>query len=101
MKSRLIKFSHETFSSLKVRNFRFYFSGQTLTISGSFMQSIALAWLVLQITNSGTALGVALALQYVPVLLLGPWGGEIADRFAKKKLLILLTMGNLFTVYFL
>jgi MFS family permease len=95
MRARLIKFSHETFSSLKVRNFRFYFAGQTLTISGFYMQSIALAWLVLQITNSGTALGFVLALQYVPVLLLGPWGGEIADRFPKKRLLILTqsTMG--------
>jgi MFS family permease len=51
------------------------------------MQSIAQAWLVLKLTNSGTALGVTTALQYLPILFLGPYGGVIADRFSKRKIL--------------
>jgi len=84
---KLKKFSHNTFSSLKIRNFRLYFTGQVISTSGTFMQGIAQAWLVLELTNSGTALGIVTALQFLPVLLLGPWGGMIADRFSKRKLL--------------
>ncbi len=51
------------------------------------MQSVAQAWLVLKLTNSGTALGITSALQYVPILILGPYGGVIADRFSKRKIL--------------
>ncbi len=51
------------------------------------MQSVAQAWLVLKLTNSGTALGVATALQYLPILILGPYGGVIADRISKRKVL--------------
>jgi MFS family permease len=76
-----------TFSSLRIRNYRLYFIGQAISVSGTFMQSIAQAWLVLQLTNSGTALGITLALQYLPMLFLSPWGGVIADRFSKRKLL--------------
>ena len=49
------------------------------------MQSVAQAWLVLQLTHSGTALGITTALQYVPILFLGPYGGVIADRFPSEK----------------
>ena len=83
----LKKFKTETFSSLKIRNFRLYFIGQGISTSGTFMQTIAQAWLVLKLTNSGTALGAVTALQYVPMLLLGPLGGSIADRFSKRKIL--------------
>lgn len=89
MKSRLKKFSQETFSSLAIRNFRLYFIGQSISMVGTFMQGIALAWLVLKMTNSGTALGVAISLQYMPILLLGPWGGMIADRFSRRTLLVI------------
>lgn len=51
------------------------------------MQTLAQSWLVLELTKSGTALGVATALQSLPILFLGPWGGLIADRFSKRKLL--------------
>ena len=80
-------FLHDTFSSLKIRNYRLYFTGQAISVSGTFMQAVAQAWLVLKITNSGTALGLVTALQFLPVLLLGPWGGVIADRYNKRKLL--------------
>ena len=83
----LRKYSHETFSSLYVRNYRLYYIGQIISTSGTFMQSVAQAWLVLKLTNSGTALGITSALQYVPILFLGPYGGVIADRFSKRKIL--------------
>jgi MFS family permease len=85
----LRQYSRETFSSLYVRNYRLYYIGQIISTSGTFMQSVAQAWLVLKLTNSGTALGVATALQYVPILFLGPYGGVIADRFPKRKILYL------------
>ena len=81
------EFSRETLSSLHVRNYRLYYIGQIISTSGTFMQNIAQAWLVLKLTNSGTALGLATALQYVPVLFLGPYGGVIADRISKRKIL--------------
>lgn len=83
----LWQYSHETFPSLYVRNYRLYFIGQIISTSGTFMQSVAQAWLVLKLTNSGTALGIATALQYLPILVLGPYGGVIADRFSKRKIL--------------
>ena len=83
----LRQYSHETFSSLYVRNYRLYYIGQIISTSGTFMQSVAQAWLVLELTHSGTALGIAIALQYLPILILGPYGGVIADRFSKRKIL--------------
>ncbi len=76
-----------TFSSLRIRNYRLYFIGQAISTTGYFMQSIAQPWLVLQLTHSGTALGLVTALQYLPILLLSPWGGLVADRFPRRKLL--------------
>src|SRR5512143_824216 len=84
----------DTFSSLKNRNYRLYFAGQAVSATGTFMQNIAQPWLVLQLTNSGTALGIVTALQYLPILLLSPWGGLLADRFPKQRLLML-TQGDL------
>ncbi|MFN2275600.1 MAG: MFS transporter [Anaerolineales bacterium] len=78
-----------TFSSLKIRNYRLYYIGQIISTSGTFMQLIAQAWLVLKLTDSGTALGVVTALQYLPILFLGPYGGLIADRFSKRTILYL------------
>jgi MFS family permease len=83
----LHKYSRETFSSLYIRNYRLYYIGQIISTSGTFMQSVAQAWLVLQLTNSGTALGITSALQYVPILVLGPYGGVIADRLPKRAIL--------------
>jgi MFS family permease len=79
--------SRETFSSLYVRNYRLYYIGQIISTSGTFMQTVAQTWLVLKLTNSGTALGITSALQYVPILILGPYGGVIADRISKRKIL--------------
>ncbi len=79
----------DTFASLQVRNYRLYYIGQIISTSGTFMQSVAQAWLVLSLTHSGTALGIVTALQYVPIIFLGPIGGIAADRFSKRKVLFL------------
>ena len=68
------------FRSLGVRNYRLYASGQLVSLTGTWMQRVAQDWLVLELTNSGTALGVITALQFGPSLLLGLWGGVLADR---------------------
>jgi MFS family permease len=81
------QYSLNTFSSLKIRNYRLYYIGQVISTSGTFMQSIAQAWLVLKLTDSGTALGVVTALQYLPILFLSPYGGLIADRLSKRTIL--------------
>lgn len=76
-----------TFSSLRVRNYRLYFIGQTISVSGIWMQRVAQSWLVLDLTGSGTAVGMVTALQFLPILLLAPLGGVLADRFDKRRLL--------------
>src|SRR5918997_4886540 len=76
-----------TFSSLAVRNYRLWVIGQGISLSGTWMQTVAQGLLVLQLTGSGTALGLITAVQALPVLLLGPWGGVIADRFPKRTIL--------------
>ncbi|MBU1226453.1 MAG: MFS transporter [Actinobacteria bacterium] len=75
------------FSSLRVPNYRLFFAGQVVSLSGTWMQGVAQAWLVLEITGSGTALGVVSSLQFLPVLLFGPLGGVFADRFDKRRVL--------------
>ena len=81
------KFGHKTFSSLKIRNYRLYFIGQSISMSGTWMQTVAQGWLVLQLTHSGAQLGSVVALQFLPMLIAGPWGGLIADRFNKRGIL--------------
>jgi len=76
-----------TFRSLRVRNFRLFWFGQMVSISGTWMQQVAQNWLVLSLTGSGVALGVTVALQFLPMLLFGMWGGLIADRFDKRRIL--------------
>lgn len=77
-----------TFASLHVPNYRRFFAGQVVSWTGTWVQWVAQAWLVLQITDSGFGLGLITALQWLPVLLFGAWAGVIADRFEKRKLLI-------------
>ena len=80
--------ARRTFSSLSVRNYRLYFFGQVVSMSGTWIQSVAQMWLVYELTGSGVALGVVTALQFTPVLVAGMWGGIVADRFDKRKILI-------------
>ena len=82
-----LRFSSRTFASMKVRNFRLYFIGQLISVSGTWMQSVAQGWLVLQLTGSSFDLGVAVALQFLPILLAGSYGGLVADRHEKRTIL--------------
>src|SRR5256885_7534397 len=84
------------FSSLKVRNYRLFFMGQVVSNIGTWMQRIAQDWLVLPLTGSATAVGITTALQFLPTLVLGLYGGVVADRFPKRKILLVtqITMGT-------
>src|ERR1700722_11874989 len=78
-----------TFSSLANRNYRLCFFGQMVSISGTSMQNVAMSFLVLQLTNSGTELGLATAARFVPIFVLGPWGGLVVDRLDPRRLLMI------------
>jgi len=79
-----------TFAALAVPNYRRYFFGQATSLIGTWMQMAAQSWLVLSLTGSATALGLIVALQTLPVLLLAPYGGVIADRVDKRRLMVAL-----------
>jgi MFS family permease len=83
-------FGRQAFSSLKIRNYRLYFAGQSISLAGTWMQMTAQSWLVLTLTGSSTDLGLVIALQTLPILLFGPYGGVIADRVDKRRLMIAL-----------
>jgi MFS family permease len=76
------------FAAFGNRNFRWYFIGQTLSSIGSWTQSLAVIWLVLDITNRSDRLGIATALQFLPMLLLGAPAGVLADKFNNRRLLL-------------
>jgi MFS family permease len=88
--TRVMRAGRVTFASLSIPNYRRYYGGQSISLIGTWMQMTAQSWLVLTLTHSGTALGVIVALQTLPVLLLGPYGGVIADRVDKRRLMIAL-----------
>ena len=88
--SAVAQTARTTFASLAVPNFRRYVSGQTVSMIGTWMQTTAQAWLVLTLTHSSIYLGLIVALQTLPVLLLGAYGGVVADRVDKRKLMIVL-----------
>ncbi|NDU74903.1 MFS transporter [Actinomadura sp. DSM 109109] len=78
------------FRSLRIHNFRLYAAGQVVSNTGTWMQRIAQDWLVLDLAHgSGTALGITTGLQFLPMLLFGLWGGVIADRYSKRRVLML------------
>jgi MFS family permease len=85
---RLRLATRATFASLGSRNYRLFFIGQVVSISGTWMQGVAQAWLVLRLSGSGTLLGLVTALQFLPILIAGPWGGLLADRIDKRRLLL-------------
>jgi MFS family permease len=88
--TRLQRFRRDTFASLANPNYRLYFGGQSISMIGTWMQAIAQSFLVFQITDSGTDVGLIVALQTLPVMLLGPYGGVVADRVDKRRLTIAL-----------
>lgn len=78
----------DSFRALRSRDFRRYFAGQVASASGTFLQQTAIGWLVLQLTGSASSLGLVLAAGGLPALLLGPWGGVVADRVDLRRLLL-------------
>ncbi|GGT24900.1 MFS transporter [Streptomyces chromofuscus] len=76
------------FSSLRIRNYRLFFLGQVVSNTGTWMQRIAQDWLVLSLTGSATAVGVTTALQFLPMLLFGLYGGVLVDRLPKRPALM-------------
>jgi MFS family permease len=80
--------TRRTFRSLRVRNYRLFFFGQLVSLTGTWMQQVGQDWLVLRLTNRALPLGVTLALQFAPMLVLGAWAGAVADRLDKRRLLL-------------
>ncbi|WP_407838577.1 MFS transporter [Streptomyces sp. DSM 116496] len=76
------------FSSLKIRNYRLFATGQAVSNTGTWMQRIAQDWLVLSLTGSASAVGITIALQFLPMMLFGLYGGVLADRLPKRPLLL-------------
>ena len=87
MRHKIKKISQQTFASLKIHNYRLYFFGQAVSLCGTWMQTIGQTWLVLEMTHSGTQLGLITAAQFLPMLFFSPLGGIVADRFNKRKIL--------------
>ncbi|HET8978226.1 MAG TPA: MFS transporter [Solirubrobacteraceae bacterium] len=88
--TRVVRAGRVTFAALAVPNYRRYYAGQSISLIGTWMQMTAQSWLVLTLTHSSTTLGIIVALQTLPVLLLGPYGGVIADRVDKRRMMIAL-----------
>lgn len=97
MNAWVSRFIKRTFDSLSIHNYRLYFYGQAVSMTGQWMQSVAQGLLVLMLTGSGTALGVVTALQTLPVLFLGAWGGVIVDRYPKRAILYITQAAQLVT----
>jgi len=87
----------DMFASLSNPNYRRFITGQAVSLAGTWMQTIAQSWLVLELTSSPTAVGAVVAAQTLPMLLAGPYAGVVADRVDKRRLMIALqsTMGVL------
>ncbi|HWW52874.1 MAG TPA: MFS transporter [Acidimicrobiales bacterium] len=78
-----------TFRALRNRNYRLFWFGQLVSLCGSWMQTTAIAWLVLKDLHAGgTVLGLVVAVQFLPTLVGGSWAGVIADRFDKRRILL-------------
>lgn len=88
------RFLRRTFASLDSRNYRLYFFGDLVSHIGGWMQTMAEAWLVETITHNGVAVGATFAFRFLPVLLFGFWGGAIADRFERRRLLLFTTAAS-------
>lgn len=80
--------SDRLFGSLRIRNYRLFLIGQAVSFTGTWMAAVALAWLVLDLTGSGLAVGITLGLQFGPIVLFGMWAGALADRSDKRVILV-------------
>lgn len=86
---------NRTFRALRHRNYRLYFCGQLVSLVGSWVQTTALTWLAWDRTDQALWAGLVVAAQVLPMLLLGPWGGALADRLAKRPLIMFTQAGLL------
>jgi MFS family permease len=86
--ARLLNLNRRTFASLKHRNYRLFFSGQVVSVTGTWMQRVAQAWLVLQLTHSPVAVGILALAQFLPFSTFGLFAGVIVDRFDARRLVI-------------
>ncbi|HLY30471.1 MAG TPA: MFS transporter, partial [Ktedonobacterales bacterium] len=77
------------FAAMRFRNYRLFWSGQVVSVTGTFMQSTAQQWLVLTLSRNPLALGIVGALQFGPLLLLGPFAGLVVDRWPRRTLLLI------------
>ncbi|MDT5127474.1 MAG: hypothetical protein QOH54_3118 [Mycobacterium sp.] len=89
----MTRYLTSTFSALAVRDYRRFAFGQAISVSGTWMQKLAQAWLVLELTNSPLLLGVTVAMQQLPTLLFTTVGGALADRFDKRTILLWMAIG--------
>src|SRR5438105_11288983 len=87
-RDRLTSTFRRTFGSLDTHNYRLYFGGNLVSYVGSWMQTMAEAWLVVTLTGSGVAVGTTFACRFLPVLLFGLVGGSIADRYDRRHVLL-------------
>ncbi len=88
MTRRMRVAAHDTFRSFDSRNFRLFFGGQIVSQAGTWMQSVAIVWVVLDLTGSGFALGLVTAAEFLPILLLGAWAGVVADRVDHHRMML-------------
>ena len=88
MTRRMRLAAHDTFRSFDSRNFRLFFGGQIVSQAGTWMQSVAIVWVVLDLTGSGVALGLVTAAEFLPILLLGAWAGVVADRVDHHRMML-------------
>ncbi len=89
MSAALLALNARTFASLKRhRNYRLFFTGQLVSVIGTWMQNIALAWLVIELTSSPLAVGILAFCRFVPFTLFGLFAGVVADRFDNRRLVI-------------
>lgn len=88
MTAALLRLNRRTFASFKHRNYRLFFSGQVVSITGTWMQNVAMAWLVLELTGSPVAVGILVLCQFLPFTLLGLFAGVFADRLDPRRLVM-------------
>src|SRR3989304_10384704 len=89
MAGQLVSALRDSFSPLRLRNFRIYLGGQAVSLVGTWMQITAQSWVVWEISHSSAALGIVGMFSFLPILLLGPLAGVLAARLARRGLFLL------------
>ena len=88
MTAALLRLNRRTFASLRHRNYRLFFVGQIISVTGTWMQNVAMAWLVLELTGSPVAVGILVLCQFLPFSMLGLFAGVFADRLDPRRLVM-------------